>query len=256
MNVNLLAELDRIERKFEEPRPHWQMDPLAAAPAYPVKDMVVCADGSNWDPGRGAGAYRYDGTTWIWLEGLTVGEYWDDLRFPFTGRNIDVSTGRIDYDYTDLGITFQSNARYNVSEQVSMIAQLPHAWKEGSAVRPHIHWLQTSSADPNWLLLYRVYSNGEAPGSFTAVKWSSHIFTYSSGTLCQITTFPEISMTGKTVSCFIDFKFYRDNDDTSGLFSGNDDSGIGAITVKEFDVHYLTNSPGSTSEYTKGTTGY
>ena len=90
---------------------------------------------------------------------------WDDLRFPFIGRNIDVASGRIGYDYAELGINFADNSRYAATEQVSMIAQFSHAYKFESAVTPHLHWVQSSADIPNWLFVYRKYLNSEAvPG--------------------------------------------------------------------------------------------
>lgn len=45
---------------------------LYAAPAKPQLGMVVYADGTQWDPGDGPGAYSYEGTatanaTWVKL---------------------------------------------------------------------------------------------------------------------------------------------------------------------------------------------
>lgn len=40
---------------------------LNAAPDRPRLGMVVLADGTNWNPGSGAGFYGYDGTSWTFL---------------------------------------------------------------------------------------------------------------------------------------------------------------------------------------------
>lgn len=37
-----------------------------AAPAKPRDGMLRNADGTQWNPGSGAGLYRYDGTTSTW----------------------------------------------------------------------------------------------------------------------------------------------------------------------------------------------
>lgn len=42
---------------------------LTAAPAHPQKGFIRYADGLGWDPGSGAGAYVYNGTAWVFLEG-------------------------------------------------------------------------------------------------------------------------------------------------------------------------------------------
>lgn len=43
-------------------------DPVTyVEPAKPRQGMRRYADGALWDPGAGAGLYRYDGTTWNFL---------------------------------------------------------------------------------------------------------------------------------------------------------------------------------------------
>lgn len=38
-----------------------------APPAKPRTGMIRNADGSQWNPGSGAGLYRHNGTTWVFL---------------------------------------------------------------------------------------------------------------------------------------------------------------------------------------------
>ena len=121
---------------------------------------------------------------------------YDDLRFPAIGRNVDVSAGRIDYDFTELGIGFANNSRYT-EEVIGHIIQMPHAWAEGTAVNPHIHWIQNQEAVPNWMISYRIYNNGETPPvSWTQAIAAAPSLTYTSGSIAQISGFPSISMTG------------------------------------------------------------
>ena len=175
-------------------------------------------------------------------------EYYEDMRFPFTGQNIDTSTGRIDYDYTDLGVAFAANARYT-EEVVGMICQLSHGRKPGSMLYPHIHWLQNQAAMPNFLMLYRLVANGAAPGGWTPALLSGNKFIWSAGMLLQISSFAAIDASSLVeVSDFMDIKFYRDTTNASGLFGGADPIGD-PVTVKELDVHIITDRVGSKSEY-------
>ena len=180
---------------------------------------------------------------------------WNDLRFPFTGSNIDVGSGRLDYDYFNGGIGFQANARYP-NEPVFSVAQLPHSWKIGTMVRPHIHWLQQSANEPNWLLAYKFSENGAANAietdysNYTFLTKASNAFTYTSGVILQITNFGMIDTTGLGLSDTIDFAFFRDNNNTSGEFAGSDPSNLVEI-VKEFDVHYQIDDRGSSDEFSK-----
>jgi len=174
---------------------------------------------------------------------------WDDLRFPFIGRNIDVASGRIGYDYAELGINFADNSRYAATEQVSMICQLAHSYKLESPVTPHLHWAQSSADIPNWLFVYRKYLNGAAvPGGWVEAILSSHVHTYTAGTILQLSTFPAIDMSGMTdLSGFIDCKLFRDTLNTSTLFGGADPL-TGNALVKEFDIHFQQDTPGGSAQ--------
>lgn len=175
---------------------------------------------------------------------------WDDLKFPATGQGIDTTTGRISYNYTDLGVTFANNARYT-EEVIGHIIQMPHAWQEGSTIHPHIHWLQSQAEVPNFMIEYRLYNNGETPPAvWTKVKYDNTVFPYTSGTILQITGLPEINMSDIRISGFVDIKLYRDTANASSLFSGSDPVGTN-VTIKELDIHYLSDTNGSRHEYIK-----
>lgn len=185
------------------------------------------------------------------LVGFYRDTFWDDLRFPFVGQRVDISAGRIDYDFAEVGVGFQDNTRYP-EEVICILAQLPHKWKQETNIKPHIHYIQNQNATPNWLLEYRVYENNTVvPSSFTK-STGSDLFTYpGSGSILQIHVFPEIDMTGiDSVSALIDFKFYRDTANTSTEFSGSDPYS-GTALSKEFDLHFEIDRPGSREEYTK-----
>lgn len=43
------------------------LNELNVAPVKPRTGMIVLADGTNWDPGSGAGFYGYRGGAWVLL---------------------------------------------------------------------------------------------------------------------------------------------------------------------------------------------
>ncbi len=175
---------------------------------------------------------------------------WDDLRFPLAGRRISVSAGRLDYDFTECTLDFSATARYP-EEPVAMIAQMPHAKLFGSAVHPHLHWVQQEDEVPNWLLAHRFYNNGDTVPAFELSIWDKLTFTYVSGDLMQIVDFPAIQAPdGETVSAICDMILYRDSANASTLFAGADPYTVGAKS-KEFDLHFMTDSLGSGQEYSK-----
>lgn len=175
---------------------------------------------------------------------------WEDLRFPMIGENAYTAGGRIDYDFDEVALSFQDNARYPEDPAVAS-AQFSHGWVEGTDVEAHLHWLQTSDDDPNWLLQYRYLGNGQAPTAWQLVVPDvPRAFTYTAGTLCQITAWPTIAMAGYAISDTVQFRIFRDVVNTSTLFGGSDLYVGNALSI-EFDVHYLKNSFGSTSEQMK-----
>jgi len=188
------------------------------------------------------------------LEFIGDATVWEDLRFPLSGQRLDSSSGRIDFNYFNGGVDYQSNARYP-DEPVSMLAQLSHGTKFDE-IRPHMHWLQISSDVPNWLLAYKVIENSETTtketdfSNHTLLTIQSHAFTYVSGNLVQISSFGAIDISSLGISDCIHFVLFRDSSNTSGEFSGADPSSSVEF-VYEFDVHYEIDTIGSRSEFTK-----
>lgn len=174
---------------------------------------------------------QYDGNP-----AVTVG--WTDLRAPATTIR-QGATGKPDFDTTDLGLLFPQN---DPDEIAYIIMQLPHEWKEGSELRPHIHYIQDEAEVPVFKMEYRWTNNGAAPaGSFTTLTQNGLKFIYVSGSLMQVATFPAIDGTGKTLSSILEVKLYRDDNVVSG-----------AVLVKEFDVHYqIDQERGSRQESVK-----
>ena len=63
----LLQELANLRKALEQPQPFVYLSTLNAAPIRPRDGLVVKADGTNWNPGAGAGVYAYVNTAWVKL---------------------------------------------------------------------------------------------------------------------------------------------------------------------------------------------
>jgi hypothetical protein len=163
---------------------------------------------------------------------------WDDLRFPVTqtkqGANL-----KPDFNTADLGLEFPSG---NTAERIYIIAQMPHEYVLATAIRPHIHYVQTSSTVPTFKMMYRWYNNGElVPSTFTTISTVENVFEYpGTGSLLQILRFPEIPGAGVKISSVLDIVIYRD-----------DTVVLGDVLVKEFDIHYQIDMLGSRHEFIK-----
>jgi hypothetical protein len=182
---------------------------------------------------------------------------WEDDRFQFIARKVDVSSGRLDYDYANCCIGFQSNALYP-DDPVCMVQEIPHKTKMNYVFRPHIHWYQEQADTPNWLLGYRFQPHTgtvtEDSGNFstyTLLIPTGNRITYSSGRILQRTDFPEVDVTGLNISDCIDWVVFRDTDNDSGLFSGTDPVSS-RVGCKFMDVHIpIDQARGSAEENAK-----
>jgi hypothetical protein len=58
------AEFEALAQASARSRPSIQLQTLHTAPARVGDGLCVLADGTNWDPGSGAGIYGYYGGAW------------------------------------------------------------------------------------------------------------------------------------------------------------------------------------------------
>jgi len=169
---------------------------------------------------------------------------WEDLRFPAASINPTGVTGAAGRD-ADFGwLTFA----YNTTQVAAVQIQLPHSWKEGSTLRPHVHWMKTTSASGGvyWQLEYRWVGIGDVmAGSWTTIG-SSTPATSDSDTQYKhaITELGSITAVGKTVSDMLVAKLSRVHDNAADTYGA-------AVALLEFDIHYHVDSFGSNYEYYK-----
>ncbi len=169
---------------------------------------------------------------------------WDDLRFPASGFNPPGGASDPDYDTTNGGWLFAASG----TELLFMQVQLEHKWKEGSTLRPHVHWQKTTSAggDVVWELAYKWAPIGEVmDAAFTTVTASAPVAgTPDNDTADEhlITSFGDMTATGKELSDMIMVRLSR-------LGSDGDDTYGADCRLLEFDIHFVVDSRGSDSEF-------
>jgi hypothetical protein len=175
----------------------------------------------------------------------------DDILMQLIGQKLETTSSHIEQDAAEGSLHFETSC--NLNDYVVMNVQLSHTWKLGSAVAPHLHWWQSSATMPNWLIQYRWQKQGGLKTTaWTSQKWSSNAFTYTSGTLNQISLMGSIAapVGYGQVSDIIQVRVLRDVANGSGLFSGSDALNAIAHAVS-FDLHYEKDSLGSHQEYVK-----
>jgi hypothetical protein len=170
---------------------------------------------------------------------------WDDMRSPATAVNPPGGASDPSRDQTTGLLDFASN-QDNV---VMILQQIPHAWKEGSELSPHLHWCKTTSASGTvaWKLEVKHWPiGGVLDGSWTdlGTYTTTATGTPDNNTANEhlITGFDEIDMEGYKISHCLLYRLTRDvSEDTYGA----------SARVIEFDTHYQTESFGSNRLYQK-----
>lgn len=168
---------------------------------------------------------------------------WEDLRVPATGISVG---GFISAPtkQTNTGFLLFNDAALNA---VGILIQMPHAWKVGSAIRPHVHWAKTTDApgDVTWTMNYSWWGLGEVQPAGSAAADAVPINDPLSTQKQVISNFPEIDGTGKDISYLIFVNLLRNGVDASDTYAG-------PAVLYEFDIHYQIDSFGSNEEFTKG----
>jgi hypothetical protein len=168
---------------------------------------------------------------------------WDDLRFPAQGINPAGATSPPTVD--EVLTSFPGTLLFagNAENVIAGVAQMPHGWRAGSTVRPHIHWSLPvgSSAAVGWEFYYRHLGFP----SDVAAEWVGPI----AGTIAAgdpsvtnshvITDFGDLSMSGKRESSMICWQIRR---------QGGTDANTGTARLYEFDIHYQIDKQGTPSE--------
>lgn len=129
------------------------------------------------------------------------------------------------------------------SNEISFIVQLPHSWKEGSSVVPHLHWCPSTTNTSNVIfnMDYWVVNMGEAVPSISTTISKT---VTPSGVAFQhgIASFGMVSMTGKRISCLFGGRVYR-----NPLATGDDFTG--SALVLSVDLHIVKNRLGEWTGY-------
>lgn len=171
---------------------------------------------------------------------------WEDLRFPAQGIN---PTGSPAPATVDNGNDYPGTLLFagNQENIIAGVAQLPHAWKEGTEVHPHIHWSKVTADASNlavgWELRTRKAEKGAAWSAWSAYGGHTLILgDNTSAELHNLSEFAAVDMTGLKVSCMMIWELRR---------RGDTDAYNGVTRLLELDFHYQADTIGSSQETIK-----
>ena len=197
-------------------------------------------DSTNNTQFESDGTIKFNGTATVWRDEMN----------ELIGKKLESPASDITIDETSSSLLFDDDSE--VADYVMMNVQLNHDWKVGSSIYPHLHWRQGAAAYPNWLIQWRWQIQGqEETVSWQYRKVATHQFTWSAGTLNQISNFGAITApAGAGISDIVQFRLIRDCSDTSTLY-GDSDPLAGDASAVNFDVHIECDTVGSRSEFSK-----
>lgn len=135
----------------------------------------------------------------------------------------------------------------STTEEVHGAVEIPHSYKEGSVLLPHVHWAPSdgNAGDVKWQLEYTIV-NAENGTGFPApttignahpsdsVAWKHHI-----------DPLPEIDGTGLKIGAVLAFRLFRDPTDVEDTY------GSDAILLS-FGIHFQQDTFGSEQVFIKG----
>lgn len=181
-----------------------------------------------------------------WKEKNIIDPYmWDDLTGSLIAHRLESTAGKLQYDYAENRIEMQSGGTLGTAADTLVFNfQWPHGAYPTGEMRLHVHWEQPDAQAYVFSGRYRIQNNGDARTTawtnFTSTVGSGNDkYTYSSGTMNQITDLVQIPMTGIGISATVQFQLART------------DSLTGSIYATFVDAHIPYNSAGSHQEFVK-----
>jgi len=204
---------------------------------------ILIADGTNWDPGSGAGVYVYLNGSWRFLLEVPTAGYWDDLT-------ADLATGRAGasspaWAVFQGGVYAYQYANSGPIEELQISFHFQHTSKENVKAYPHIHWSpsDTGTGVVRWGLEFTFQEFNSAFPTTTTV----YLEQAGSGTALdhlgvEVAEVDAIGPTTVKPGSLLLCRVFRDHT------HANDTYGAGAF-AHEVDVHFLKERFGTASRF-------
>jgi hypothetical protein len=182
---------------------------------------------------------------------------WDDLRVAASSVKTTGASNVPDFaKLKDNGSGSQGVYVYlfdaGTMEQVFFAVQIPHAWKQGTNLHPHVHWAPVANGSAgqkvSWGLEYAFAEIGGVFGNTNIIYGNECIYDGAPVAYKHcLTPLPEIDMSGvDSVSSMIICRLFRD---ATGV--GGTDDYASDVAFLEFDFHYQIDSDGSDQQFSK-----
>ncbi|MDD5150921.1 MAG: hypothetical protein PHC28_10670 [Flavobacterium sp.] len=175
-------------------------------------------------------------------------EVWDDLRVSLDKGSNSAS---LQYVWGSTGPQIWYFRNNEGLEMMSFVVQIPHSWKEGTVIYPHIHWIPNASRTGNveWNLDYS-WQNYDAttpqvfPTFTTSTVVTTGPFVANTHRITSLTGGSGLDGTGKKISSVLICRIWRNSSNSADTYG--DDAGLLSL-----DFHYQIDTVGSREQYVK-----
>jgi len=212
---------------------------ITSAGVTTIGDIIDGGNGINQTKIEGDGTLKFEGAA----------EVWDDLRVSMDKGDNGAVLGDMP------GVSGGPQIYYfRFDEKVdamSFVVQMPHSYKQGSTIHPHVHWTpkSTLSGEVEWVFEYSWQNYNATPLAFPVIT-TNYIVSESGLTAGThlITSLTDLNAgidgTGKNVSSILVCRIWRDSRRTNDTYNG--DAGL-----LSFDIHFQIDTVGSRLQYIK-----
>ena len=179
-----------------------------------------------------------------------VATVFEDLRIDATATRTGVVAPTDEVGFRGSANFYSRNFVHNQADEIQFSVQMPHAWKEGGELFPHVHfspWIANAGAGAAQFIFEYFQANNEAefpgsPATYTVTKtWTGSKIWYH----LIASNATSIDTTGWTISTIVKTRMYRDNTVSNNL--------AGKVALLYVDWHYEIDALGSMAEYVKWT---
>ena len=179
---------------------------------------------------------------------LNAATIFDDLRVP--AQDLTVAGNNDPAKVVWLGNLIVQSFSATVMNELFFECQIPHGYKEGSTIYPHVHWRPLASSATatrvRWGLEYVWQNIGEAAPVSTTTIYTTALEPFENliGNKHYVSPFNGIVGTGKTISSMLSCRIFRDAANALDTFTG-------AAGLMEIDFHIEMDTIGSDEEWNK-----
>lgn len=180
---------------------------------------------------------------------------WDDYMIPGNSvRNGAIAPDLVGGFAGNAGLYTLNFDGVNTVEEVQFTVQMPHRWKQGTQIFPHVHFspTDTNSGDTNartvrFTLEYTWASIWGTFGASGTLNLDSRPFVPATSQWQHLLALnPDgIDGTSRTLSSMLICRLYRDPASSADTYPQD-------VAFLQFDIHHEIDALGSEAEFTKG----